>query len=177
MIGIKIPWQVLACAGLVGVWTASCFYSYFQGKHHVQKEWDASVERGKTLVEDLKKKQVVVTTKVETVYVDRVKVVKEKGDVIIKQIPIYIPKDTPDLPGGFRVLHDAAATNSIPDPSNSANAKAVSIADATETVSRNYEAYHKVSLQLVGLQDWVCEQAQLGSVPALPELSALCKQL
>lgn len=101
---------IMAAAVVMVLW-----WAYAAGKESVQKDWDASVARGLIEVAKLKEKQVVVTTKVETVYLDRVTTVKEKGDVIVKQVPVYIPADSCALPAGYRILHDSAAKGVVPD--------------------------------------------------------------
>lgn len=101
---------IMAAAVVMVLW-----WAYAAGKESVQKDWDASVARGLIEVAKLKEKQVVVTTKVETVYLDRVTTVKEKGDVIVKQVPVYIPADSCALPAGYRILHDSAAKGIVPD--------------------------------------------------------------
>ena len=63
MVGIKIPWQVFACAGLVAIITGWGELRHYQGKQKVQKEWDAAVERGKGIVENLKANQGRVITR------------------------------------------------------------------------------------------------------------------
>lgn len=120
--GIKIPWQVFACAGVVLVLGISGWKLYDLGQDHKQDEWDESIARGKVIVEQLKAKQGTVTTKVVTETVERIKIVKEKGDTIVKRVEVLIPASTPDMPGGFRVLHDAAAANTVPDSTEGTNA-------------------------------------------------------
>lgn len=72
-------------------------------------------------------------------YVDRVKVVREKASVIEKQVPIYLPAGTADFPGGFRLLHDAAAANSpIAEGVTADDAAPVPAEDAARTVAENY---------------------------------------
>src|SRR5687767_3425097 len=107
MMSIKIPWQVFACAGALVVLGAAGWYVYNLGQDHKQQDWDAAVERGKAIVDDLKANQGKITVKIETRTVERLKVVKEKGDAIIQRVPVYLPDSTLMLPGGFRVLHDA----------------------------------------------------------------------
>jgi hypothetical protein len=64
------------------------------------------------------------------------------------------------LPGGFRLLHDAAATNTLPDSAKLPDASPVSVADATTTVAGNYKTCNEVREQLVSLQDWVLGQQE-----------------
>lgn len=107
------------------------------------KEAQAQIAALEVIAENAKKRAKEVKTEVVTEYVDRVKIVKEKGSVIEKQIPVYIPVGTPDLPGGFRLLHDAAATSSpVAEAPERANAAPVPVEDATRTVAQNYEQCH-----------------------------------
>jgi hypothetical protein len=103
-------------------------------------------------------KQDKVTVKVVTEYVDRVKVIHEKGHTIVQQIPIYVGSDSPELPSGWRILHDAAATNTVPDPAARADAAPVAAQDAIATVAENYETCLANAAQLWSLQDWVTAQ-------------------
>jgi hypothetical protein len=94
---------------------------------------------------------------VVTQYVDRVQVVHEQAKTIIKEIPVYVPSDPGacDLPGGFRLLHDAAATgNPLPGPAAIADAAPASAQTVTSTVSENYEQCLAISEQLTALQAW-----------------------
>lgn len=161
MIGIKIPWQVFACAGLMALLGGAGYYLYDLGRDHKQLEWDAAIARGTALVNDLKAQANAVTTVTETVYVDRVQTITEKGKIIREQIPIYIPSDSAYLPGGFRLLHDAAASNTIPSPTGIPDAAPVGVAEATATITGNYEACLKNSLTLESLQTWVRKQREV----------------
>ena len=86
---------LMAAAVVMVLW-----WAYAAGKESVQKDWDASVARGVIEVAKLKEKQVVVTTKIETVYVDRVKTIREKGDAIEVVREVFVPADSGDIGGG-----------------------------------------------------------------------------
>jgi len=103
-------------------------------------------------------KQRVVTERVVTKYVDRVQVVKGRTQTIIKEVPIYVPADSPLLPAGFRVLHDAAAKGELPDPARIADAAPVPAQDAASTVASNYGQCHETEAQLTALQEWIRQQ-------------------
>lgn len=149
----SIPWEAWALLVTLVVLSYSGWRLYEMGRASVQKKWDASVERGKAKVERLKQQQVVVKTIVETQVVEKIKTVKVKGDEIIKQVPIYIPIDTPDLPSGFRLLHDSAVLQLTPG-TGSALGEAVPVTDATSTIVRNYTQCYKWREQVIGWQDW-----------------------
>ena len=137
------------------------WWVYAQGKESVQKDWDASVARGLIEVAKLKEKQVVVTTKVETVYVDRVKTIREKGDAIETVREVFVPVDSGSLGGGFRLFHDAAVTGFIPESASIADAIPVPVTDVADTLAANYERCHVAYATVEGLQDWIREQQRL----------------
>jgi hypothetical protein len=151
-------WWILAIAALV---TYLGFRVYDAGQEDIQKKWDASVARGIIEVQKLKEKQVVVTTRVETKYIDRIKTIREKGDVIVQKVPVYIPADTPDFPGGFRVLLDGAATGIVPDAGSELDAAPVPAQTLAASVADNYGTCLANAEQLTGLQEWVREQQAL----------------
>jgi hypothetical protein len=139
---------------------AICFIG---GCHHgestVAEKWN--VERAETAdaMQQLMKKQEQVTTQVVTQYIDRIHTVHEKGKDIIKELNVYVPSATAcDLPGGFRVFHDAAVQGELPDPARIADAPAATAQDVATTVADNYTTYHDVAEQLTALQAWVNAQ-------------------
>lgn len=109
--------------------------------------------------------------RVITQYVDRVRTVRERGQTIIQEVPVYVT-ETADaacpVPAGFVRLHDAAAQNlstapTSPDATGDPDAPAPSIAlsDVAKTLVDNYTTCHATAAQLNALQDWV-----RGVVPA-----------
>ena len=99
-----------------------------------------------------------VNVKVVTKYVDRVQVVQGRTRTIIKEVPVYVPTGTADLPAGYRVLHDAAAQGELPDPARIADAAPVPAQDAAETIVSNYGTCHETAEQVIALQDWIRAQ-------------------
>ena len=149
----RLPIQVASIAILV-------FGVYMEGGIATQEKWEARVAEVKL---EMAKKEVVsaeVTTKVVTKYINKVQIVKEKGNEIIKQVPVYITKDADakcDVPTGFVMLHDSASRNEVPDPTRKVDAgtSEVKISGVAETVTDNYTTYHQVAEQLKSLQDWI----------------------
>lgn len=152
---IPAQYRVLIGVALVLIAVATI---YGVGRHHgsqsVQADWDSEKAAQAIANAEAATKQAEATVKVVTEYVDRVKVVHEKAKTIIKEIPVYVPSDTCLLPGGFRVLHDAAAANTLPDPAGIANAPAADAQAVATTVAGNYATCHEIREQLIGLQAW-----------------------
>jgi hypothetical protein len=155
-----LPWKLIGFLGIV----ASAFIG---GCHHgeveVTKAWQAERVQTDNKLQQLAAKQATTTTQVVTQYVDRVQTVRVKGDDIIKEVKVYVPSaaSTCNLSGGFRLLHDAAATQSeLPDPARIADAPAAPAQDVASTVAENYATCHEVAEQLKALQSWVSQQEQ-----------------
>lgn len=101
---------------------------YLEGGIANEQTWRAKVEEQKTEIAELKQKQAETTVKVVTEYVDRVKIVKEKADVIVREVPKYITQADNDrcvLPDSVRMLHDAAVQGQgLPSSTGAADEKA-----------------------------------------------------
>lgn len=153
----KIPWQVWACTGLVLVLFFTHYTVYRNGQEEVQAKWDATIEAGKTVIAEVEKSGAEVTATTVTKYVYLTKTIRVKGDTIVKEIPVYIPASTPDLPGGFRLLHDAAVTSEVPSQADLPG-QPVSVRTATETITKNYTTCHVWRGQLDSWNEWYQEQ-------------------
>lgn len=157
MINIRIPWQVWAAGGVI----LACFICYKQGQHNVRQEWDASIKRGKGIVDNLKNKVSQVNTVVETKveYRDRIIEVKGKTRETIRKE--FVPTNNDMLSGGFRLYYDAAVTDTVPDTAGISLAPPVSVADVADTTDRNYQLCHKAYNAVEGWQEWYREQARI----------------
>jgi hypothetical protein len=153
-----IPWPyrwlafVLIAAALIG-------FGWIRGAGHVQARWDAAVQKQTQQVAAIRERQAQATVKVVTQYVDRVRVVREKGDTIIKEVPVYVPVKADaacTVNRGFVRLHDAAAAGELPEPARDFDAAAAGIAlsAVAATVAANYQTCHENAEQLRALQVW-----------------------
>lgn len=105
-----------------------------------------------------------LTQRVVTQYIDRVTVVRERGQTIIKEVPTYVTPQADaqcPVPAGFVRLHDAAAANAVPDPGTPGSADApapgITLSRIATTVAGNYTTCHETREQLIALQDWVTQ--------------------
>ncbi len=159
-----IPWQVFVLIGIVFIFFLWGHIQFQRGEHRIQKLWDISKIESETIIRQLQREAQEVTKQIEIRYVDRITTIREKADVIIREIPIYIPADACELPGGFRLLHDAAATNTIPEAARIPYAASVGVREATQTITGNYKTCHEIRATLMALQDWVREQHRLSQI-------------
>lgn len=154
----RIPlsvWFALAAAiaAMAAMWT---IYDtgHKRGAAEVRAEWMTERAAMQMALAKEKERQAVVTTRTVIEYRDRVQIVKEKGDAVIKEIPVLVQSDC-QLSGGFRVLHDAAA-GAKPLPADPAAAAAA--ADPVEAVAfartlvENYSICAENSERLGALQ-------------------------
>ena len=156
---IPRPYRWLAIAALAVALTG---LGWVKGAGHVQSQWDAAVHQQTLQIAAVRQRQAEATVQVVTRYVDRVRVVREKGDTIIKEVPIYVPVQADaacTINRGFVRLHDAAAAGELPEPARDTDAAAagVALSAVAGTVAANYQTCHENAEQLRALQAWVNE--------------------
>lgn len=102
-----------------------------------------------------------VSERIVTRYVDRVRVVRERGATITREVPVYVTPQADArcvVPLGFARVHDAAATGTdLPRPAGSADAapSGVALSAVASTVVDNYTTCHATAAQLAALQEWL----------------------
>lgn len=109
---------------------------YFEGGLQNELHWRAEIEKQNAEIARLNEAAANITTQVETKYVDRIKIVKGKTNVIIEKIPEYITKNDDancTIPDSFRVLYNAAAKNELPEATGKPDGATPSSAEGTGT--------------------------------------------
>ena len=165
---IPRPYRWLAIAALAVALTG---LGWVKGAGHVQSQWDAAVHQQTLQIAAVRQRQAEATVQVVTRYVDRVRVVREKGDTIIKEVPVYVPVQADDactINRGFVRLHDAAAAGELPEPARDADAAAagITLSAVAGTVAANYQACHENAEQLRALHAWVREVRAAEQAPS-----------
>ena len=155
---IPLPYRILAGLLIAAMISAA---GWMKGAAHVQAKWDAATVKQSLRVAIVEKAQAESTVKIVTKFVDRVRVVKETGAALTREVVRYVPSDSCDLPPGYRVLHDAAARGEPADAAGNTDAAAVPAQDAAATVIDNYSACRANAEQLVALQNWAKETTNL----------------
>jgi hypothetical protein len=155
----RLPIQVAAIIALV-------FGVYMEGGVSNQEKWEARVAEAKLEMAKKDAESADATVKVVTKYIDRVTVVKENGNAILKEVPKFVSKDADAkcvVPNSFVVLHDSASRNEVPDSTRGVDERAseVKLSGIASTVSENYTTYHQVSEQLKSLQEWIRSQQSI----------------
>ena len=153
-----IPWPYRWLA-VVALAVALTGFGWIKGAGHVQGQWNAAIQQQALQVAVARERQAQATVKVVTQYVDRVRVVREKGETIIREVPVYVPVQADaacTINRGFVRLHDAAAAGELPESARDADAAAagVALSAVAGTVAANYQACHENAEQLKALQKW-----------------------
>jgi len=156
---IPWPYRLLALAALA---VALIGFGWVKGAGHVQAQWDAAAQQQTLKAAAIRQRQAEATVKVVTQYVDRVRIVREKGDTIIKEVPVYVPVQADaacTINRGFVRLHDAAAAGELPETARDADAAPAGLAlsAVAGTVAANYQTCHENAEQLRALQAWISE--------------------
>lgn len=150
----------LKAAAVVVAIGALLVVGYHFGEAHVQAKWDAANRATVAAVAKVETKQVAATATVQTQIVTRLQVIHDKGATITKQVVKYVPLSTPDLPYGFRLLHDAAAAGlPLPDAPSGVDGPAVPAATVAATVSDNYAGCRANAAVIDGWHIWADKQA------------------
>lgn len=151
------PYRLLALAALC---IAVFGFGWLNGTNHMQAQWDAATAAQMQAHAQAQTRQAETTIQVVTQYVDRIQVVREKGDTLIQEVPVYVPVQADaacTVHRGFVSLHDAAAAGELPttpgDPD--APAEGLALSAVAATVLSNYQTCHENAEQLKALQDWI----------------------
>ena len=154
---IAWPYRLLALAAL-GI--AVFGFGWLKGASHVQAQWDATSAAQLQAQAQAQTRQAQAIVQVVTQYVDRIQVVREKGDTLIQEVPVYVPVQADaacTVHRGFVSLHDAAAAGDLPEPTRDPDAPAegLALSAVSATVVSNYQTCHENAEQLKALQDWI----------------------
>jgi len=154
---IAWPYRLLALA-VLGI--ALFGFGWLKGASHIQAQWDAATAAQQQAQAQVQTRQAEATVQVVTQYVDRIQVVREKGDTLIQEVPVYVPIQADaacTVHRGFVSLHDAAAAGELPKPARDPDApvEGLALSAVAATVVTNYQSCHENAEQLKALQDWI----------------------
>lgn len=167
MITKLVPWWVWVLLGIGIVGAGTIGYKNLtdkyreEGRQEVQAKWDDAVERGKKEVARLKAAAGKITVKTEYLTIEKERIIREKGDTIVRQVEVFVPVDSRYFDGGFRVYHDASVENRVPDPAEIFKAAPITATEVAATLAGNYKLCHIAYAKVEGWQQWAKEQCAL----------------
>lgn len=122
----------IACLVLGLVW---------YGIDESETKWKAKNALLDQKIEQLESRAPEITTQVVTEYVDRVKIVTQKGKEIVVKVPVYITPESDKrcpVPAGLvRLLNEAAKNTGLPDTTSGADAASTTNTPAARTSSKS----------------------------------------
>jgi hypothetical protein len=158
-------WLVAALAISGGVWLDQYGDRRYDEGYAKRDDEQAVIDaRNAANAAALVEKSDVVTTKVVTEYVDKVRIVREKAKEIVRNVYITVPADACPIHGAFRLRHDEAvrmSADAAPWRLPGYAGAPVEVAAAAATVVDNYGRCHENAATLIGWQKWYREQAAL----------------
>lgn len=113
-LAIKVVSVVSLCIGLI-----------WYGVDSDEQRWKARHAVAEQKISELEKRAPVITTEIVTEYIDRVKIVKEKGENLVIRVPYYVTKEADSkcpVPAGLVRLLNSAADSRVPDPTSGTDA-------------------------------------------------------
>lgn len=149
----------LALAALVvAIWG----YGFSCGVHHVEQRDQKLAARTEAARDAEVARLAKVRERISYQYIPQVREIEAKARTIIQEVPKYVTVESDRacvVPVGFRVLHDAAARNALPETGSGPNdaASGITLSTVGATVAGNYATCNAVRLQLTKLQEWVRE--------------------
>lgn len=135
----------------------------------MQDKWSADIAQRAAVVVKVQAKQAEATVQIVTRYIDRVQVIEKAATQLSQEIPHYVTHQDDagcTINRGFVRVLDAAAANTLPDPTGITDAlpAPITLSTVAESVADNYATCNANSEQLIGLHEWVREmqKAQKG---------------
>lgn len=157
-----VPIQYRATAIFLLI-VAGVAYGWTKGAEYQLSKQQVIDDKNTIHILQTKIKQAQITERVVTQYVDKIRIVKEKGDTIIKQVPIYITQENDShcaVPESFRLLWNSANRGVIPNATNNTNetASAIVLSDIAAQHATEASICRETEQQLVSLQEWIKAQ-------------------
>lgn len=147
--------------GIAGI--LFCWWLYHKG---VTDERARNEAKAAKVIEKIVYKQGKVTEKIVTQYVDRIKVVRIKGDTIIQKVTEYVTPENDaacTINNGFVILWNAANQNTVPEAATGADGapSEVKLSDVAAQHATESKVCTETETKLESLQDWVDAQSKV----------------
>lgn len=164
MFGLPVPLAWVPWIARVLVVVALLLIGRMWGMASTYEEWIESNAETAVASAKVVQSQIVVTEKVRTEYVERVKVLDGITTTIQSEVTRYVESKPLTMACLLDLrwvgLHNAAAAGTLPPPASGADgtSSTITLADALQPITGNYATYHQVAARLTALQRWVREQ-------------------
>lgn len=120
------PYRLILTTMAVAALSAFCLYVGYRWGSRALPE-AVVIQQGQII--EIQGKRSDVTAEKTVEYVDRIVTVREEAQVIIKEIPKYVPSDCA-LPDSVRVFHNAAVAGQFPEAAGADDEAGEAVEDA-----------------------------------------------
>jgi len=150
---IPLPYKIIAFIIIIG---GALGLGYSKGLEKSKLEIAKFEAKANEKIAALEKQNGEISNKVVTEYVDRVKTIKEKEYVYVKQAENSVPSQH-DMSNGWVYLHDSSAKGLPAVPARVSDERPSGVKDniALGTIASNYSVCYQNSEQLRALQKWL----------------------
>ena len=146
-----IKWAIQA-----GIVALLCAYAFFGGVRYESSKHALDALAAERKARDLEQQLATKSDRVITKYIENVKYVQQSNSTnrgLADSLPTC--DSSGSLAGSYRVLHDAAASNTEAEPAQFATSAVTEPKTFAKTVIDNYATYHQVKAQCEALQELV----------------------
>lgn len=158
------PWAkwVAAAVGVAGVAAAAYAYGRADGQAIEERKHLAYVAQQSDKKADIMEKDSKTIVKTEIVYRDRIQTIKEKGDVVIKEVPVFVRESDNQqcrINIGFVRAHRASTTGAPAGPAAESDREASGInLDTVAAIDAENNKNHRICReQVIGWQQFYRE--------------------
>ena len=138
---------------------------FFEGRFTALSNMKDKLAEMQKQIEIAEAKSQEVNEVIKTVYVDKVKIIKQKGEENVKYIETVVTKydNLCTLSNAAISVHNSASQNQLARSPGGANEGTSDVKASTliTTVTENYVTYYQVREQLLGWQMWYNEQKKI----------------
>jgi hypothetical protein len=138
---------------------------YLEGMIAGKTNFTKALAQYEEKLKSAEEKSIQVNEVIKTVYVDRVKVIKEKSEDNVKYIEKIITKydNLCTLSNAAIKLHDSASQNEMARGASGTDegTSNVKASELLRTVTENYATYYQTREQVIGWQQWYNEQKKI----------------
>lgn len=132
---------------------------FLLGVSYSDKAFKEEIDKKNAEIAKINEEAKNISQQVVIKYVTQDKIIKEKGDAIIKYITIKNDADC-NLHNSTIELLNSAAKNDLPDPTRGTDesGSGVNLSTVESVIAENYNKYHQVKNKLDLLQEWITKQ-------------------
>lgn len=166
---LKQYWKDLA---ILFLFIAYSWYWEHHGATRIQAKWDidkANVQHQKDVIQMQYDNLITEYENKAPIIIEKQKIIKEKGEEIIKYVPSYISNKADancPVPIGFVSVYNGAITGVLPADSTTSNFDAIAtgirLTDIATTSAKNFTKYRQIKEQLIELIAWEKKRGTLG---------------